>query len=95
MNLNGSGPVTGWHAFLAEGNAKKKRKDSVHSNQDSFKRLVGTGSRKWSKLSDEERSCFESLATGKEERMARRQDHKRKKMLDFDRDDNTISSTYV
>jgi hypothetical protein len=78
MNLNGSGPVTGWHAFLAEGNEKKKRKDSVHSNQDSFKRLVGTGSRKWSKLSDEERSCFKSLATGKEERMAQTRSQEKK-----------------
>ena len=75
MNLNGSGPVTGWHAFLAEGNNKKKKKDNFHSNQDSFKRLVGTGSRKWSKLSDEERSRFESLATGKEERMAQTRSH--------------------
>ena len=76
MNLNGPGPVTSWHAFLGEENKKKKKRKG--SNQENFKRLVVTGGRKWSELSDGERSHFLSLATGKEERMTRRLDYKKR-----------------
>ena len=95
MNLNGSGTVTSWHAFLAEENKKKKKGENNHSNQDNFKRLVGWSSRKWSKLSDADRSHFASLATGKEERMTHRKYSKNKSLMDLDRDDDITSSTYV
>jgi hypothetical protein len=34
MNLNASGPVTSWHAFLGEENKKKKKRKG--SNQENF-----------------------------------------------------------
>ena len=85
MNLNGSGTVTSWHAFLAEENKKNKKGENNHSNQDNFKRLVGWSSRKWSKLSDAE----------VEDRMTRRKYSKNKSLTELDRDDDITSSTYM
>ena len=81
--------------MLSLGKKNEKDKKRKGSNQENFKRLVVTGGRKWSELSDGERSHFLSLATGKEERMTRRLDYKKRHLVDLDRYDDITSSTYV
>ena len=85
-----------WQAgMLSLGKKNEKDKKRKGSNQENFKRLVVERDRKWSELSDGERSHFLSLAIGKEERMTRRLGYKNKHLVDLDRYDDVTSSTYV
>jgi hypothetical protein len=81
--------------MLSLGKKNEKDKKRKGSNQENFKRLVVARDRKWSELSDGERSHFLSLATGKEERMTRRLGYKKRYLVDLDRYDDASSSLYV
>ena len=81
--------------MLALGKKNKKEKLRKGSHQDFFSRLVVTGGRKWSELSDIKRSHLLSLATGKEECMTRRLGYKKRHLIDLDRNDDVTSSSYV